>query len=79
MIIFRLGGVYCGSIRLGEPHGISLYEMAEDGVRLYWLADRRGPQRVAAVMPFIGLILDIDNSNPELAKVSAEYAWSLKE
>ena len=76
MIVFRLGGVYCGSIRLGEPYGVSLYEMAEDGVRLYWFSDRRGPERVAAVMPFLGLILDIDNSNPEIVKVPSEYAWS---
>jgi hypothetical protein len=64
MIVFRLGGVYCGSIRIGESYGVSLYEMAEDGVLLYWFSDRRGPERVAAVMPFLGVIFDIDNSNP---------------
>jgi hypothetical protein len=73
IVIFPSGRVFAGGIHYRQLQGLCLYELAEDHVQLVVMARRENSERerekMAAVLPLLKIILDIDNTRREEASI----------
>lgn len=76
IVVYPSGRVFFGDISYREPEGMYSFELAEDHVQLVALARPKRDnevEKLAAILPLLRVILDIDNTDRSRAKVIAEY------
>lgn len=79
LVVYPSGRIFCGDIVGRTASQLATYELAEDHVQLVTFARTRRhneAEKLAAVLPLLGVVLEIDNTNPEQARVLREHGFA---